>query len=778
MISGTSSAVGSASVRFRVTDSAAPAASATRTLTLGVLAGNDQSIVYVADRNGSRVVEFAPGATGRAAPVATIEGAVTGLEDLPSAIAVTPSRRVYVTTVGSILVFAPGASGDADPEAKISGSNTGLNAPSGIAVDAGGRIWVAELASSTVSEFAANANGNVAPIGTIQGGATGLSHPSRLTFDAAGDLWVSNPDNNTVTEYPPGTTGNIAPIATLSSKAFQHIGSLTFDPAGSLHVADTHSNSVDQFAPGATGAIAPLSSITTATLAAGVSSDQAGRLYVALSSEILGYNFGATGAATPAVTLITAGSAGNIVDIAVSPAAPLAVSPSSLPTGGLGVPYSSTLQASGGVPGYHWSLTGGSLPPGVTLSSAGVITGTPTGSGSYTFTVNVSDVAVPTDTASQTFSLSVGVAPGVYAANALANTITEYPLGANGDAAPALSIGGSATGLNRPESVFLDATGRTYVANFGAGTVTEYPPASHGNAAPSTSITGIPSPRALTLDSTGDLFMASSNGSISVYPPGAHGAATPIATIGGQSNPSGLTVGSNGWLYVSEAATNRINEYNALAYAPGAHGAPAPINTIFGPDTGLASPQALVVDSTGRLSVANAGGTVTFYEFGATLDATPSQTVSTGLQAPVGVDRGTDLTLFVGDLDLNAIVEYGPSAFVPGNTISGAATLLVQPVSVAATAPLSVVSTGLPAARQGRRYLVNLRAAEGTTPYRWHKARGHLPPGLRVTRAGAVIGTPGGKNHTYHFTVEVRDATRPTQRASKALTIKVIRRAR
>ena len=53
-----------------------------------------------------------------------------------------------------------------------------------------------------------------------------------------------------------------------------------------------------------------------------------------------------------------------------------------------------------------------------------------------------------------------------------------------------------------------------------------------------------------------------------------------------------------------------------------------------------------------------------------------------------------------------------------------------------------------------------------------------LPPGLRVTRAGAVIGTPSGKNHTYHFSVEVRDATRPVQRATKALTITVVRRAR
>lgn len=171
------------------------------------------------------------------------------------------------------------------------------------------------------------------------------------------------------------------------------------------------------------------------------------------------------------------------------------------------------------MPGYRWSVTGGSLPPGLSLSTDGVITGTATGSGTYTFTVSVSDVAVPTDTASQTLSLSVAVAPGVYAANTLANTITEYPLGANGNAPPALSLAGSATGLNRPESVILDASGRTYVANFGAGTVTEYPPASYGNAAPAATITGIPAPRALAINGAGNLLVASSNGSISVYAP-------------------------------------------------------------------------------------------------------------------------------------------------------------------------------------------------------------------------------------------------------------------
>jgi Flp pilus assembly secretin CpaC len=60
----------------------------------------------------------------------------------------------------------------------------------------------------------------------------------------------------------------------------------------------------------------------------------------------------------------------------------------------LGVPYSLQLSASGGVTPYTWSLAAGStLPTGLTLSPAGVISGTPTTSGSFTFTATVTDLA-------------------------------------------------------------------------------------------------------------------------------------------------------------------------------------------------------------------------------------------------------------------------------------------------------------------------------------------------------------------------------------------------
>jgi hypothetical protein len=55
------------------------------------------------------------------------------------------------------------------------------------------------------------------------------------------------------------------------------------------------------------------------------------------------------------------------------------------------VPYSQQLSAAGGAAPYTWSLTAGALPPGLTLSSTGLISGTPTASGSFSFTVTVRD---------------------------------------------------------------------------------------------------------------------------------------------------------------------------------------------------------------------------------------------------------------------------------------------------------------------------------------------------------------------------------------------------
>src|SRR5919106_2794373 len=70
---------------------------------------------------------------------------------------------------------------------------------------------------------------------------------------------------------------------------------------------------------------------------------------------------------------------------------PLVITTATLPSGTVGVAYSATLAASGGVPPYAWSRVSGKLPNGLALSSAGTLSGTPSKKGTYTFTLRVRD---------------------------------------------------------------------------------------------------------------------------------------------------------------------------------------------------------------------------------------------------------------------------------------------------------------------------------------------------------------------------------------------------
>jgi hypothetical protein len=190
--------------------------------------------IYVANNAGKSITVYAPNPVGtvNVAPIETIKGGSTTLVN-PVGVALDASGRIYVADAGGTDIsifpaYTTGGTVTTAPLATITGSNTLLSNPNGVALDASGRIYAADYGSNTITIYAAYtgvALGNVAPVAKIVGAATGLLTPTGVALDATGRIYVANYNGGgtgTVTVYAAYTgaaLGNVAPTATISGLA-------------------------------------------------------------------------------------------------------------------------------------------------------------------------------------------------------------------------------------------------------------------------------------------------------------------------------------------------------------------------------------------------------------------------------------------------------------------------------------------------------------------------------------------------------------------------------
>jgi hypothetical protein len=109
---------------------------------------------------------------------------------------------------------------------------------------------------------------------------------------------------------------------------------------------------------------------------------------------------------------------------AFAAASVISITTTSLPGGEVGAAYAFKLSGSGGTGTYAWSVGAGALPSGLSLSSRGIISGTPSAAGSQAVTLELADSDA--DTATVALTLQIAAAP----------TITSGPL-------PAATVGAS-----------------------------------------------------------------------------------------------------------------------------------------------------------------------------------------------------------------------------------------------------------------------------------------------------------------------------------------------
>ena len=364
-----------------------------------VAAAAAQPTVVVADGTGNQITSYA---LGSGTPIRQIAGTATGLSDATE-VAADRSGNLYVANATGVrvTVYAANATGNVTPIRTISGSSTGLRSPFGVAVDGTGRLYVSNTTGDTITEYAAGANGNVAPVARIGGSATGLAAPRGLALDHAGQLWVLNSDG-TVREFTAAASGNAAPITTLSAVRLDFATHIAFDSAGHLFVSGGQGSTslVEEFAAGATGGDAPiatlggvhtgLGSVAGLAILPGVE-----QLLVAdtRAHTVNEYRTPADGDTPPLANALPGATLANPTGL-LAQAPPTVLAPGTL-SGMVGARFSATLTAGGGFGPYAWSLASGVLPAGLALSAAGTISGTPTSTGTTTFSVTVTDQSLP-----------------------------------------------------------------------------------------------------------------------------------------------------------------------------------------------------------------------------------------------------------------------------------------------------------------------------------------------------------------------------------------------
>ena len=252
-----------------------------------------------------------------------------------------PKNRVqeYVFNPGSssyakvgTTVAGVGGLGSASTQLDLQGSSS--YAPSGVALDPKGDLFVADSGNDRVLEYVFNAATStyasmgvtVAGVGGLGSGSTQLNSPSGVALDPKGDLFVADSGNDRVLEYvfnaatstyaSMGVT--VAGVGGLGSGSTQlnSPSGVALDPKGDLFVADSLNFRVSEYtANSATGGFAATATVVASQFTQfpeDVAFDASGDLFV--SHSYLGY--GGVSEFVYSPTTSTYASTGTSVDTA------------------------------------------------------------------------------------------------------------------------------------------------------------------------------------------------------------------------------------------------------------------------------------------------------------------------------------------------------------------------------------------------------------------------------------------------------------------------------